>query len=397
MTKKKILFVMESLRIGGAEKSLVTILSLLDYSKYDVSLILFRHDGEFKKQVPSAVKIVPEDTNYKIQSINFKNSWIRYLRRGDIKRAFYSFSWLLCCFFSKNILKKEYIGWKKLKKLFTPVSEKYDIAIGFLEKATTYYVSDLVKANKKIAFMHTDYDSIPHNERLDNKVYHNINKLVVVSEHTGDTMRRHFPFLDKKIVVIKNMVSPILIKRMAEETPSLSFARRSGATIIGTVCRLTPPKNIDGAIRICSTLIKQGFDIQWIVIGDGEERDNLTRLISEYDLENNFYLLGADSNPYPYIKLCDLYVQPSRWEGFGITVAEAKVLCKPIITSGIPEFREQLIDGVTGLIGDSDNGIALYIAKLITDISLRQTLVRNLIERPYSNTELIKVNSLLEE
>ena len=141
MNKKKIIFVMESLRIGGAEKSLVTILSLFDYEKYDVDLYLFRQSGEFLGQLPKSVRLIEPGENTKIQNQNFKTAWFIFLCKGRLKRSFYSLKWLFSCFFSKYILRKqEFYGWNMLARIYDSVDGNYDTAIGFLEKRSTYFL-----------------------------------------------------------------------------------------------------------------------------------------------------------------------------------------------------------------------------------------------------------------
>jgi glycosyltransferase involved in cell wall biosynthesis len=328
-------------------------------------------------QIPSGVTVIPVPEVDALQK-NFKTDWVTYLLHGKIKRSFYSLKWLCGCFYSRFVKhEEEYLGWNNSVHLYSDIPGEYDVAVGFLEKKTTYYVVDHVKAKRKIAFMHTDYDAIPHDEELDRKYYKKIDKLAVVSEHTGETMLKHFPFLKGKIEVIKNMVSPEIICKMArEDAPEM--ACKPGIIKLTTVGRLTHPKKIDGAIRVLETLRANGMEAEWFVVGEGEERVNLEKQISEAGLDGKFHLLGARSNPYPYMKNCDIYVQPSRWEGYGITVAEAKVLCKPIIVSDIPEFREQIVDGVTGLICGSEESMVDVIKKLSENEKLKNILCENL-------------------
>lgn len=375
--KKKILFVMESLRIGGAEKSLLTLLSILDKEKYDIDLVLFRHSGEFMDQLPDGVSLLPVDENMVIMS-DFKRAFLRFLKRGDLARSYYSFCWLFECFVSKYILRKpEYYGWRHLTKIYSDISGEYDVAIGYLEKKSTYFSVDKVKAKKHIAFMHTDYDAIPHDKKLDEKYYRKIDDLVVVSEHTGETMQKHFPFLMGRIHVIKNMVSPDVIIKMADN-PAPEMTGKKDIIKITTVGRLTAPKNYDTAIKILKAIRDKGYDAEWFAVGEGEERPALEKRIQECGLCGKFHLLGSKSNPYPYIKNCDIYVQPSRWEGYGITVAEAKCLCMPIVANGIPEFREQIDDTVTGLIACDNDDMVNKIIVLADDFILRDFLSDNL-------------------
>lgn len=392
--KKKIIFVMESLGIGGAEKSLVTILSLLDKEKYDIYLYLFKQEGAFMNQVPSWVNIIDVSEDDKLKS-NFKTDWLTYLKKGKIKRSFWSFCWLLGCFISKYIKKEdEYIGWRFKKHLYSDIKGNFDVAIGFLEKYTTYYVVDHVNSKRKIAFMHTDYDAIPHNEKLDKEYYKKIDYLSVVSEHTKETMIKHFPFMENKIEVIKNMVSPELISCMSKES-AIEMDNNEANIKIVTVARLTKAKNISSAIDILKEVLKRNYDVEWFVIGEGEERQELENKIRKYNLQDRFHLLGAKSNPYPYVKKCDMYVQPSKFEGYGITVAEAKVLCKPIITSDIPEFREQLINNETGVICKTKEEMIDKICSLIINKNKQNKLMNNLKQCETNYNELNKLEEIM--
>lgn len=391
--KKKVLFVMESLGIGGAEKSLITILSLLDKEKYDIYLYLFKPDGAFLNQVPSWINTINISNDDKLKK-DFKTDWLKYLKKCKFKRSFYSLCWLLGCFISKYIRKEnEYIGWKLQKHLYSDIQGKFDVAIGFLEKSTTYFIVDHVTALRKIAFMHTDYDAIPHDEIIDREYYKRIDYLAVVSEHTKETMIKHFPFMEDKVKVIKNMVCPELIYKMSDDR-ALEIENCIASTKIVTVARLTEAKNIESAINILYELVKRNYDVEWFVIGEGEERNKLENIISKYKLENRFHLLGSKANPYPYMRACDIYVQPSKFEGYGITLAEAKVLCKPIVSSDIPEFREQLINMKTGIYCKNQEEITDTICSLISDKSKQMELSNNLKQCEVSYDELNKLETM---
>ena len=392
--KKNILFVMESLGIGGAEKSLVTLLSLLDKEKYDVSLYLFKQEGAFMNQIPDWINIMPISEDDKLNK-NFKTDWFMYLKKGKLKRSYFSLKWLIKCVFSKYIKhEREYIGWRDQKHLYTNIDNKYDVAIGFLEKKTTYFVIDHVKADKKIAFMHTDYDAIPHDKKLDNKYFPFLDYLVVVSEHTKKTMLKHFPFMENKVIVIKNMISPKIIKEMSKGKCDELNDCNANLKIV-TVGRLVPAKNIDSAIKILKIIRSNGIDAEWFVVGEGEERNNLQKQIIANNLEDKFHLIGAKPNPYPYMLNCDIYVQPSRWEGYGITVAEAKALCKPIVTSDIPEFKEQINNKVNGLICEDIEEMHEKIIKLYQNEQLQNMLIDNLNKEVINFNELRKFETLL--
>ena len=394
--KKRVLFVMESLRIGGAEKSLLTLLSMLDTSKYEIDLFLFKQMGEFMEQVPKEINFLDEDIEAKYFQENFKAAWVKYLFSGDWKRSWYSLCWLTGCFFKRFLNPKgEFYGWKYLAKIYSKQQRNYDIAIGYLEKKSTYYVVDCVNASTKFAFMHTDYEAIPHDKRLDELYLKRLDGLAVVSEHTKDTMEKHFSFMKSRIHVIKNMVSPDIIRHMAEEKIEEFNDCNSAVVKIVTVGRLTLQKNIDSAIDILSRLKKNGLDAEWFIIGEGEERANLEQKIKNYNLERKFHLLGAKVNPYPYMQQCDIYVQPSRWEGYGITVAEAKTLGKPIVASDIPEFNEQLIDGVTGRIAKTEEDFVNIITELVEEPEQMERLMSALSKEVPNYDELNKFYEMI--
>lgn len=376
--KKKILFVMESLGIGGAEKSLVTILSLLDYNKYDVDLQLFNDEGEFMDLLPKEVNILQLDEKIKYFRSNFKTAWLKYLLHGQFLQSYHSFCWLVKCFITRYLKHKEYVGWNHIKYLMDNLTYHYDVSIGFLEKKSIYYCVDKTIADKKIGFIHTNYQMIEHDESFDKKYYQSLNNIVTVSENAKKVLLKIFPEFSDKFVVIKNMISLKLIHKMSEA--NVNIEKKKGYIYICTVGRLVHAKGIDIAAKICKKLTDKGYNICWLICGEGNERNNIENIIRRYKIENNFLLLGAQTNPYKYMKFCDIYVQPSRYEGYGITVAEAKALCKPIIASAIPEFKEQIINKKTGLLYNNEDELFYIMQKIISNISLCDSVIKNLRE-----------------
>lgn len=386
---------MESLGIGGAEKSLVTLLSQLDYSKYEVDLFLFQSKGEFLNLLPREVNLLqtPDDFNSFIK--NPRESIKELINRRKLNLLLYKIAEVINIAFNKLVLKKEYIGWRFINKSIEIIDKEYDTAIGFLEKKTIYFVVDKVRAKNKIGWIHTDYKKIKFNKVMDEKYFQQLDKIVAVSEPCKESLKEIFPSMKDKILVIHNLISETLIKRMSNEKVK-DFKFVSNKIILCTVGRLTEAKGYDLAIECCDNLVKRGLDFRWIVVGDGSERDRLEKLIAAKGLENIFILIGSKNNPYPYIKNCDIYVQPSRWEGFGITVAEAKILKKAIVVSNIKEFREQIVDNNTGLIFNNMDEMVKNIEELILNLELRNKLVFNLDNlQSNNNTELMKINNLL--
>ena len=394
--KKRLLFVMETLRIGGAEKSLVTLLSQLDYSKYDVDLVLFQHKGEFLTLLPKEVRVLNNSEEFNSFTLNPRESIRELIKRKKFKLLPYKFLEITNIIFYKFIRKKEYIGWNFIKKSIEPLQTEDDVAIGFLEKRSIYFTVDRVKAKKKVGWIHIDYEKIEHNHKMDNTYFEYLDNIVTVSEHCKEVLVKEFPRYEDKILYIQNIISPNLINNMANDKIN-EIDLFENNIVLATVCRLTVQKGLDLAVECCEQLVKKGFKFKWILVGEGSEREKLQNMIKEKNLEDTFILMGSRSNPYPYMKMCDIYVQPSRWEGFGITVAEAKVLNKPIVVSNIPEFAEQIEDNKTGFIYKDSNEMVNKIGQLITDSSLKEEFEKNLKKINMNNSdELKKFEKILE-
>lgn len=393
MKKKKILFIMESLRIGGAEKSLLTILNLLDYTKYEVDLFLFKHNGDFFPMIPSQVHLLEESKSYKTFSDNRKMSPLKFLTKLDFNKVYHSSIWLFQTLISKIKKEKLYIGWNHVKYFFDTIEKEYDTSIAFLERKTIYFNIDKVKSKNKIGFIHNDYSIYPYDDKLDRYYFKYYNKIATVSEHCKDVLIQIFPEYEDKFMVIKNMVSKELIKKLSQEKIINNKLDKNSIKIV-SVGRLVKQKGFDQAIIICKKLGENNINIQWYIIGEGEERKHLESLIKEYQLENNIFLVGADTNPYKWINIADIYVQTSRFEGYGITVAEAKTLNKPIVASDIPEFRE-LLSNEKGLLSKNINDFVTNIEKIINDKKLKTKIINNLKQEKITFEELEQLEKIM--
>ena len=358
--KKKLLFVMESLRMGGAEKSLLTLLSELDYSRFDVSLFLFYHDGELMHDLPSAVNLLPEDPCFRVFSSNRKAASLNYLRQGDVARTWYSFCYLIGCVWQRITRRKLYIGWNYVHNLFDDQMLSADVAIAYLERKSVYYVAEKVVSPRKIAFIHNNYDIYPYDKKLDSRYFPCFQAIAAVSEHCCQVLKRRFPALSSRFIVIKNQIPAPTIRSKAQQ-PLSQQKRTPGELVLVTVGRLVGQKGYDRAIKICKLLVDQKVLLKWYAIGDGPEKADLQEQVHHLGLERNFILAGSFANPYSWMQFADVYVQPSRFEGCSTTVAEAKVLNKKIVCSDIPEFREQLQDYPNAWLAASEEDFAQTI------------------------------------
>lgn len=191
--------------------------------------------------------------------------------------------------------------------------------------------------------------------------------------------RKRFLKQKRKVEVIYNIVSPSIINKMATPNTLDVYEKQGDEIIVLSIGRLHYQKNFDMAVESCKLLVDRGYNIRWNIIGDGEEKERLMKLIEENHLENNFKLLGLKSNPYPYIKQADIYAQTSRFEGKSIAIDEAKILNKPIIVTNFSTAKDQVNDEIDGLIVEMDAiAMADGIEKLIKDSQLRKRLTTNL-------------------
>jgi glycosyltransferase involved in cell wall biosynthesis len=379
MNKKNLLFVIPSLSAGGGEKSLVNLLTQIDYEKYHVDLFLFNHQGLFMDFLPKQVNILPLPDLYNLFSLPFSQSL-----QGLVKKGKFSVAMSRILFTLKNrtitdISKREQYSWKYLAKSLKSLEKKYDAAIGFLEKTSTYFCVEKVNASKKIGWVHIDYDKLGMDPNFDLHYFENLNKIVTVSEECAKIFSNRFPNQLNKVEVIYNIVSPKVIRQMASQETMDLYKRGKNDTILLTVGRLHYQKGLEIAIGSCRKILDLGYNIRWYVIGEGEERENLTRLIKEYNLEHHFFLLGLKANPYPYIKQADIYAQTSRFEGKSIALDEAMILGKPILVTNFSTAKDQVQHGKTGLIVEMNvEDVTRGIEKLILDKELRNTLTENL-------------------
>ena len=286
--------------------------------------------------------------------------------------------------------------WKYSLKFLPKLDEQYDIAISYLWPH--YFVAQKVNAKKKIAWIHTDYSKIETDIELDLNMWNKFDYIIAVSEECKNAFLNKYPSLHNKIKVIENITSPDFIQRMSEENIEEDIHEVSKFKLV-SVARLSYAKGIDNAVRALRILHDRGLnDIKWYIVGYGGDEELIRNLIKENDLEDSFILLGKKTNPYPYIKASDLYIQPSRYEGKAVTVTEAKILGKPIVITNYTTARSQVEHKFDGYITDlSVEGIANGIEKLYKDEKLREKLSYNCKNTDYSNAyELEKLYELFE-
>ncbi|MBR6531164.1 MAG: glycosyltransferase [Clostridia bacterium] len=385
--KKKILFVIPSLRSGGAEKSLITLLSLFDYEKFDVDLLSFRRDGLFYDKIPQEVNVIKETEDYEMFDGEAKAAIRYFLKKGKFLSAVDRIRYAKSLNEKDETLREEKM-WSFLKKQLPKINKHYDCAVGYLEGNANAFATE-INSDIKICYVHSDFKKLGMNIKTCRDTFKKGDFIITVSQACADSLADVFPEFSEKIKVIENITSPTLIRKYSQEKEAYS-KNKNGTTIL-TVGRFSPPKAIDLAVRACAELKARGKNFCWYHIGTGELKAEIEMLIKELDVKNEFILLGEQANPYPYIAGCDIYVQPSRYEGKSIAIDEAKCLERPIVTTNFTTVADQITNGVNGLICEmNEKDLADKIEMLIDDEQLRITLSSNLQNEKTGNEEEIE-------
>ena len=386
--KKKILIASYDLEIGGVERSLISMLNNFDYERYDVELLLYNHSGEFMPLILKDVKLLPENTKYKSIRLGIGT----LIKAGEYNLAFQRLRAKYGYEYRKDkSLDDTYqmqLMWKYCNPYFPKVEEEYDVAISYLWPHN--FVAEKVRAKKKIAWIHTDYSNISPDRNIDLEVWDKFDSIVGVSEKCVATFLKLYPSLKEKCVVVENIASPEFIRKMSEEQVSEEFEKDKFNLL--TVARFSHAKGIDQGVEAIKLLRDRGIDnIKWYIVGYGGDENKIRELITRYSLEDMIEILGKKDNPYPYMKMCDLYMQPSRYEGKAVTVVEAQILAKPVLITNYPTAHSQVVDRVDGEICElSIEGIANRVEKFYRDRDFLERYRSNCESRNYKNKEELK-------
>lgn len=398
--KHRILILMHYLELGGAEMALIGLLGALDPDKVDVDLFIYSHRGPLMRFIPKWVNLLPEEKSYSMIEQSLKVA----LTSGQIGIVF------------GRILAKlrhrlyrlrhpsnkddgsimQYVGncvtpW--LPKINPEI--EYDLCISFL---TPHNIGrDKVRAKRRLAWIHTDYSTVDINPVIETPVWNSYDKIASISQEVGQAFTRTFPSLKEKIVEIENILSSDFVRTRSEEFDVSSEMPKTNRITLLSIGRYSYQKNFDNIPEICGKIRQSGLDIRWYIIGFGSEEGLIRKKIKEANMEDHVILLGKKENPYPYIKACDIYVQPSRYEGKSVTVREAQILGKPVVITAYPTAKSQIVDGVDGIIVPMENSeCADGIIDLINEPDKINLLSENCKNSDFTNRlEIDKIYKLL--
>lgn len=388
------------MEIGGAERSLLGLLHAFDLNQFDVDLFVYQHTGEFMSLIPAKINLLPEIKKYS----TIERPIVEVLKEGylDIVIARLFAKYKSQRYISKNKLIDRSSSFQFIANATTPLLPslnkfgEYDLAISFVTPHNI--IRDKILAKKKIAWIHTDYSNVQVNKKLELPVWDSYDNIVSISESVSKTFLKVFPSLKNKIVLIENiLVSSFVTEQAKFETVESELPNEEGVVKLCSVGRFTSAKNFDNIPSICKKIIKAGLNIKWYIIGYGGDLNLIKKNIMKEKMQKNVILLGKKSNPYPYINACDIYVQPSRYEGKAVTVREAQILFKPVVITNFPTAQCQLTDGVDGVIVPLDNdSVARELKNFIKNKELQKQIVNNLHNFDFSNkSEVEKIYNLI--
>ena len=383
---QKVLFIIDSLCVGGAEKSLVSLLPLLDERRYEVDLWIRSRGGVFEKLLPPNVKVLSQP---------------QYTTKEELKlgmaRLYFSLKFRILRLLGKKEHGAE-VYWKCFGKFVKVPKGHWNTVIAYQQGVPTYMLVEKFHDCKKVAWVNCNVFAAGYDENYNCRYYRAIDKIVVVSEELRRIFTKRYIDFDCKVTTIYDIINPSVIKTQSAESVAEKDLFCNVEHVIVTVGRLVSQKNHLLAVEAAKIMKDKGVKFHWLFVGDGEERKNIEAKISECNLENEVFIIGQRVNPYAYMSKCSVYVQCSLFEGFGMTIAEAKMLGKPVVTTDFDVVRDQITDGVNGIITEmTPMSLANGIMQVLMDKKLQVRIVEALKKEVYSKhlTEIHKVEKLL--
>ena len=390
--KSKVLFVMATLGQGGAERSLINLLREMDKERFSVDLLLLKRKGIFADKIPDGVHLLETPWQAEV---------LYHMGGKEVLRHFSTLHLyavrILGTFFSrlgkKTIPESRAWRWKYFYSPHIPaLPGYYDTAVAYITEDAFWFVSEKVRADRKLVWVHNDYRmdhqprdyDLPHLKRMD--------AIVTVSELCRNVLLEEFPAFKDKIFSVPNLlVSETVRSEAGTEMPEEWRQEPEKRFRILSVGRLHPQKGFDLAVDAAVLLKKRGIRFGWYVIGEGKERGRLEEKIKQCGVGDCFVLLGGRENPYPYIRSADLIVQTSRYEGKSVVLDEAKILGRPILSTAYSTADDQIKNGKEGMLVEmTAEAVSAGIAYLAENGSVREKYESYLKHHEYGNEKEIR-------
>ncbi len=368
--KKKVLFVNDEMTMGGVARILNTFLKMIDRDKYEVDLLVLHKRGELLSEIPSDINVISGSSFFSVID--------RPLKECKGKELFYKLRLLF--YMKTGLIKKKII--KERKKI---LDKHYDIEFsakeGFCTIFTGYGDSD-----KKINWVQVDYKESnysAHHMELVKDALKYIDMNIACSKQVMDSYKELFGV--SKICVIHNLVDEERIRNMSLEPCDLKLEDNGKINLI-TVARFHRQKAVDRLIRIQAKL-KDYYNL--IIIGDGGLKEELYSLAKERDCFDDIKWLGLKSNPYPYVRECDLFVMSSLYEGYPTMTVESLLSDTPVLTTLVAGVSEQIDDSNGWIVENSEEGLYKKLDELKDKKDILIKLKRDLNNYHYDNESIL--------
>ena len=395
--KKQVLFVINTLGGAGAEMSFLRLLNELNPDDYEMDVFVLTGQGELRERLPEYVHLC--NKNYKDSPVltrEGKGVLLRTILRVAFLKGvlFVQLPYLfrtaieMC---RRKKLQADKLFWRMLAQGAERTDKKYDLAVAYIEGGSAYYVAEYVQAKKRVAFFHSDYAKSGYSRAIDRACYTAFDHVFLVSEEGKRNFLAVYPEMEQSVSLFHNPLDRVYLEKQSRVPTEKSCWEAYDGMRILSVGRLISLKAHDVSIEIMKQLKARGVKARWYVLGEGEERKKLEQLIQAYGLEHEFFLMGAVDNPYPYFAGCDLYVHISRYEGRSVAIQEAQALGCAVLASDCSGNREQIQDGVDGILEKLDVGrLTNRIEGLLKDERQRQFLCEQARNKPVEHPEDIR-------
>lgn len=399
---KRILFVINTMGRAGAERALLGLLRKLEGQPCEVSLYVLLGQGEMIGELPPGVRLL----NHAFSEADVLSEEGRRQLAKTVRRAFFrnggylkklrSMAGSLTSQLKHGRVRLDKLLWRVVSDGAERFDERFDLAVAWIEGGSAYYTADWVQADKKAAFVHVDYEKAGYSRELDQDCWEQFDRIFAVSEDCRAAFLRVYPELGGRTEVFRNIISQEEIRRRGREPGG--FSDNYQGTRLLTVGRLTYQKGYDIAIEAMKLLKDAGCPVRWYVLGEGDQRRRLEKQIARLGLQEDFVLLGAVENPYPYYAQADIYVHATRFEGQSIAVWEALTLGCPIIISNCCGSGGQIEGGKYGVSCElTPEGVARSVRGLLEDPEKRESLARRALEKETPQGQERQFLALLEE
>ncbi len=392
--KKRVLVVINSMELGGAQKSLVSFLKSMKEqgfdAQYDMNLLIAKPVGLFMEQIPPYVHQLTPPAELVWLGTERHDALLKRFPtlRGNIGKLRWMVSNKQRLLHKK--LNEEQRIWKNWKPLIRPLQGHYDIAVSYMNGFPSYFVMDKVSADRKILWIHNEYEKLRYDTEFDRSYYAAADGIITISEVCCDSFLRVFPAFANKISVLENITLASDVRANGEKKEAPEFERTDAVKIL-SVGRLCEQKQFELTVRAAKVLKERGLRFLWVIVGDGPDRAMLENKISQCDVSDCFLLVGLKDNPYSYMARCDVFVQTSRFEGKSMVLDEVKLFRKPIIITNYPSAADAISDGENGLICPMNaESIADAVERIVQDAALRKRFAAALEKENGNSKELNK-------